>query len=80
MNMEEGMTKKKHLTNMRASGSDGAVQLTPPLQFSLEQFIEFLVEDELLEVTPHSLRIRKRFLVHTDRKNAKKRAMESNEV
>jgi GTP-binding protein len=73
-------TKKKHLTNMRASGSDGAVQLTPPLQFSLEQFIEFLVEDELLEVTPQSLRIRKRFLVHTDRKNAKKRSMESNEV
>ncbi|HET7152250.1 MAG TPA: translational GTPase TypA [Candidatus Kapabacteria bacterium] len=73
-------TKKKHLTNMRASGSDGAVQLTPPLQFSLEQFIEFLVEDELLEVTPQSLRIRKRHLVHTDRKNAKKRSMESNEV
>ena len=50
------VTKKKHLTNMRASGSDGAVQLTPPLQMSLEQFIAFIAEDELLEVTPLSFR------------------------
>ena len=54
--------KKKQLTNMRASGSDDALRLTPPRQMSLEQCLEFLADDELLEVTPESLRLRKRLL------------------
>ena len=52
---------------MRASGSDEALRLTPPRQLSLEQCIEYLAEDELLEVTPKSLRIRKRELDHAQR-------------
>ncbi len=56
--------KKKHATNMRASGSDEALRLIPPRTMSLEQCLEFLAEDELLEVTPHSLRIRKTILDH----------------
>ena len=59
--------KKKHVSNMRASGSDEALRLTPPRQLSLEQCIEYLAEDELLEVTPKSLRIRKRELDHAQR-------------
>ena len=59
--------KKKQLTNMRASGSDDALRLTPPRQMSLEQCLEFLAEDELLEVTPESLRLRKRLLDHAAR-------------
>ena len=54
--------KKKQQTNMRASGSDEALRLVPPRQFSLEQCLEFLADDELLEVTPQSLRIRKTIL------------------
>jgi len=56
--------KRKQLTNMRASGSDDAIRLTPPRVFSLEQCLEFLADDELLECTPKSLRIRKRELDH----------------
>ena len=59
--------KKKQLTNMRASGSDDALRLTPPRQMSLEQCLEFLADDELLEVTPKSLRLRKRLLDHAAR-------------
>jgi len=62
--------KTKHLTNMRAAGSDEALRLTPPRIMSLEQCIEFLGDDELLEVTPKSLRIRKRILDHTLRLRA----------
>jgi GTP-binding protein len=51
--------KTKHLTNMRSSSSDGTVQLTPFTDLSLEQCIDFIEEDELLEVTPRSLRLRK---------------------
>ncbi len=54
--------KRKHVTNMRASGSDEALRLTPPRNQSLEEALEFIAEDELLEVTPKSLRIRKRIL------------------
>ncbi len=54
--------KTKHLTNTRSSGNDEALRLVPPLNFSLEDCLEFLAEDELLEVTPESLRIRKRIL------------------
>ena len=59
--------KKKQLTNMRASGSDEALRLVPPKQMSLEQCLEFLADDELLEVTPESLRLRKRLLDHAAR-------------
>ncbi len=59
--------KKKHVTNMRASGSDEALKLTPPSILSLEQSIEFIDDDELLEVTPKSLRIRKKILDKTMR-------------
>ena len=59
--------KKKQLTNMRASGSDDALRLTPPRQMSLEQCLEFLADDELLEVTPENLRLRKRLLDHAAR-------------
>ena len=59
--------KKKQLTNMRASVSDDALRLTPPRQMSLEQCLEFLADDELLEVTPESLRLRKRLLDHAAR-------------
>ena len=54
--------KKKHVTNTRAAGSDEALRLTPPSILSLEQCLEFIKEDELLEVTPKSLRMRKRIL------------------
>ncbi|MBE6856406.1 MAG: translational GTPase TypA [Ruminococcus sp.] len=64
--------KKKHLTNTRASGSDDALRLVPPRVLSLEDCLEFLADDELLEVTPASLRIRKRILSNTQR--AKNRA------
>ncbi len=59
--------KRKQLTNMRASGSDDALRLIPPRNFSLEQMLEFLADDELLEVTPKSLRMRKRILDHGTR-------------
>ena len=59
--------KKKHITNTRSSGSDEALRLVPPLKMSLEQALEFIDEDELLEVTPKSIRIRKRILDHTQR-------------
>ena len=64
--------KKKQLTNMRASGSDEALRLTPARQMSLEQCLEFLADDELLEVTPENLRLRKRILDHGDRMKALK--------
>ncbi len=62
--------KKKQLTNMRAAGSDEALRLVPPRQMSLEQCMEFLADDELLEVTPKNLRIRKRILDHGQRMKA----------
>ncbi len=62
--------KKKQLTNTRAAGSDDALRLVPPRKLSLEQCLEFLADDELLEVTPKSLRIRKRILDHERRMKA----------
>jgi len=66
--------KGKQLTNMRASGSDEAVILTPPIQLTLDRAIEFIEDDELVEVTPHHIRLRKRFLKETDRKRAERAA------
>ena len=68
------VTKKKHLTNMRASGSDGAIQLDPPRKMSLEQQIEWLSDDEYLEITPESTRFRKKILDATERHRQRKRA------
>ena len=67
------VVREKKLTNMRASGSDENVKLPPPEDMSLERAIEFIEDDELLEVTPKSLRIRKRLLSETDRLRARKR-------
>ncbi|AUM00023.1 GTP-binding protein TypA [Rhodocyclaceae bacterium] len=64
--------KGKQLTNIRASGSDEAVRLTPPIQLTLESAIEFIADDELVEITPKSIRLRKRHLKETDRKRAAK--------
>lgn len=66
--LEINVCKEKHLTNMRSKSSDGTVQLTPYTQLSLEQCIDFLNDDELLEVTPKSLRLRKRYLDTNERK------------
>lgn len=60
--------KEKRLTNMRASGSDDAIKLEPPLIFSLEQALEYIDDDELVEITPHHIRLRKKFLKEVDRK------------
>jgi len=62
--------KTKKLTNIRAAGKDDAVLLTPPIELTLEYAVEFIADDELVEVTPTSIRIRKRFLKETDRKRA----------
>jgi GTP-binding protein len=64
--------KGKKLTNMRASGKDEAVILSPPIRFSLEQAMEFIDDDELIEVTPTSIRLRKRNLKSTDRKRSER--------
>jgi len=68
--MSVNVCKKKQLTNMRASGSDEALRLTSPRILSLEQSLEYLADDELLEVTPKNIRIRKRILNHADRMKA----------
>ncbi len=70
--MDINVCKTKQLTNMRSSGADDSLRLNTPLNFSLEQYIEFLSDDELLEVTPESLRVRKRILDPTMRKRSKK--------
>ncbi len=69
--MEMNVCKAKHLTNMRSSSSDGVVQLTPPTIFSLEECLDFLENDELLEVTPKNLRLRKKELDPNKRKRLK---------
>ena len=70
--------KGKQLTNVRASGTDEAVALTPPITLDLEQALEFIDDDELVEVTPHKIRIRKRLLTENERKRAKR--MESERI
>jgi len=63
-------TKGKQLTNIRASGTDENIALTPAIRFTLEQALEFIEDDELVEVTPQSIRIRKKHLTENDRKKA----------
>ena len=70
--LEMNVCRAKHLTNMRSSSSDGVVQLTPPTIFSLEECLDFIEKDELLEVTPKSLRLRKRELDPNKRKRQQK--------
>lgn len=65
-------TKGKQLTNVRASGTDENIVLTPPIRFTLEQALDFIEDDELVEVTPASIRIRKKLLKENERKRAKK--------
>jgi GTP-binding protein len=72
--------RKKHLTNMRASSSDIAVQLTPPRLLTLEQCLEWIDDDELVEVTPESIRIRKKILDHSQREVARKKAAKAEVV
>ena len=64
--------KAKQLTNIRAAGSDENLILTPPIRNTLEQALEFIDDDELVEVTPKSIRIRKKYLTENERKRAKK--------
>jgi GTP-binding protein len=68
--------KKKHLTNMRSSNKDIEIRLTPPRQMSLDEAIEYLADDELLEVTPENYRIRKRILNTEERGKQQKKARE----
>ena len=69
--VDVNVCKTKHLTNTRASGSDDALRLIPVSKLSLEGCLEFLAQDELLEVTPENLRIRKQILNHDQRMKAK---------
>ncbi|HRE17822.1 MAG TPA: translational GTPase TypA, partial [Rhodocyclaceae bacterium] len=66
--------KGKQLTNVRASGTDEAVRLVPPVALTLESAIEFIADDELVEVTPKTIRIRKRHLSEHDRRRAMREA------
>jgi len=70
-------TKTKHVTNHRASGKDKTETLTPPLKFSLERAIEYIAQDELVEATPNTIRLRKRLLDFNERKREAKRAAEA---
>jgi GTP-binding protein len=72
--LEVNVLKGKQLTNIRAAGKDEAVRLTPPRKMSLEQAIAYIEDDELVEITPKSIRLRKRFLNPEDRKRARKQA------
>ena len=69
------LTKTKKLTNMRASGSDDKLKLTPPIKFTLEEALEYIQEDEYVEVTPESIRLRKIYLKEHERKRAKNQAV-----
>jgi len=64
--------KTKKLTNIRAAGKDDAILLTPPIQLTLEYAVEFIADDELVEVTPKSIRLRKRHLDPNERKKAER--------
>lgn len=66
--------RTKHLTNVRASGSDEAIRLVPPTQLTLESAVEFINDDELVEITPKSIRLRKRYLKEFERKRAARAA------
>jgi GTP-binding protein len=69
------VTKTKKLTNMRSAGADDKTKLVPPLRFTLEEALEYIQEDEYVEVTPDSLRLRKVLLKEHERKRAKNSAL-----
>ncbi len=71
--IEINVCKGKKLTNMRSKSSDGIIQLAPPVELSLEQSLDFLENDELLEITPESLRLRKKLLTEIDRRRARRK-------
>lgn len=75
--MTVNVCKKKHATNTRASGSDDSLKLTPATRLSLEQSLEFIADDELVEITPNSIRLRKRILDKSERMRAEKRKMKA---
>jgi GTP-binding protein len=66
--------RTKQLTNFRVSGKEDAIKLTPPIELTLEYAVEFIDDDELVEITPKSIRIRKRFLKEHERKRAQREA------
>jgi len=68
------ISRGKKLTNVRASGSDDTVKLAPPRKFSLEQALEYIEDDELLEITPESMRFRKKILKEIERKQNRNKA------
>lgn len=72
--LDVNVCKKKQLSNMRASGSDEAIRLTPPMEFTLERAMEYIAEDELVEITPTTIRMRKKILDRNERERAAKRA------
>lgn len=78
--MPVNVTKTKQLTNMRASGADEAIRLEPPTILTLEQAIEWITEDEFVEVTPQTIRIRKRYLTDQDKKNARLAMKKESEI
>ncbi len=73
VDLDVNVCKKKHLTNIRSSNADDAIRLAPPVPFSLEQAMEYIAEDELVEVTPSAIRMRKRILDRNMRTRAAKR-------
>jgi len=77
--LEVNVCKKKHLTNMRSSTSDESIRLTPPIVFSLEQAMEYIEDDELVEVTPGAIRMRKKILDRSERDRAAKRGKEQSD-
>jgi GTP-binding protein len=74
------VAKRKHLTNMRSSNADIAVQLTPPRNMSLDDDIEYIAEDELMEVTPVNIRLRKKILNNEERGKIRKAAQKAREL
>jgi GTP-binding protein len=71
--MVVNVTKSKKLTNMRASGADDKAKLIPPIVFSLEEALEYIKEDEYVEITPQSIRLRKIYLDENERKRMSKK-------
>jgi GTP-binding protein len=77
--MDVNPTREKKLTNMRSKGSDENIQLEPPRQLTLEAALEYIEDDELIEVTPKSIRLRKRALATSDRKRLSREAKRERE-
>jgi GTP-binding protein len=73
--MVVNLTKEKKLTNIRSAGADEAIRITPPIKMSLEEALEYIKEDELVEITPKSIRLRKLFLTENERKRLSRAAV-----